>query len=321
MLIKQREQGGFSTLGKRKNAMLEKEPLSHKLIGVDTIGVDSVLSDETTTVDNNSFNYPLGNDFFENTENKDSSDFLYYGWPEIGNFEDIDGMFEDIDGKFRNCDSIFGLGSCKNEEMSWPNVVENISENHDFSKEYSVDDSVMTSSWDSVKSDDSYMSFVTGPEIADSKDDFTLQKNQSEWESKENYLGNGGFNYIGDVSNEVTQLPSGITSEQAFLDVHRQLQHATKQLDSRTKLCIRDSLYRLARSANKRHNRSNNFMDIEIHTNPIDRSIAHLLFQRPLDPSTNPNKVHEPIASSPLSNENYFSELTVVSEVEKMSCC
>ncbi|EYU39147.1 hypothetical protein ABFS82_14G095800 [Erythranthe guttata] len=313
MLIKQREQGGFSTLGKRKNAMPEIEPLSHKLNVADSIRVDSVLSDKTTIFDNNSFNYPLddiktiGNDFFENTENKDSNDFLYYGWPEIGNFENIDGMFEDIDGKFRNCDSIFGIGICKEEEMSWPNVVENISENHDFSKEYSVNDSVMTSSWDSVKSDDSYMSFVTGPEIANGKDDFTL--------------GNGGFNYIGDVSNEVTQLPSGITSDQAFLDVQRQLQHAMKQLDSRTKLCIRDSLYRLARSANKRRNRANNFMDIEIHTNPLDRSIAHLLFQMPLDSATNPSEVHEPIASSPLSNENYFSESTVVSEVEKLSCC
>ncbi|KAK6916102.1 hypothetical protein RJ641_018963, partial [Dillenia turbinata] len=84
------------------------------------------------------------------------------------------------------------------------------------------------------------------------------------------------------------------------------------QLDIRTKLCIRDSLYRLAWSAEQRHNggiqnsgsthnRDSNgalmteetnkcagFMDMETDTNPIDRSIAHLLFHRPSDPSLKP---------------------------------
>ncbi|GAB4853222.1 hypothetical protein Ancab_017410 [Ancistrocladus abbreviatus] len=88
-----------------------------------------------------------------------------------------------------------------------------------------------------------------------------------------------------------------------------QLQHVMEQLDIRTKLCIRDSLYRLARSAEQRHKcanlkndsretrdatgafasdetkKSTGFMDIETDTNPIDRSIAHLLFHRPSDPS------------------------------------
>ncbi|WCJ42009.1 dentin sialophosphoprotein-related [Euphorbia peplus] len=88
----------------------------------------------------------------------------------------------------------------------------------------------------------------------------------------------------------------------------QQLQQVTEQLDIRTKLCIRDSLYRLARSAQQRHNcvnangdwdmtgplvaegteRSTAFLDIETNTNPIDRSIAHLLFHRPSDPSTMP---------------------------------
>ncbi|KAE8729596.1 hypothetical protein F3Y22_tig00003507pilonHSYRG00120 [Hibiscus syriacus] len=80
---------------------------------------------------------------------------------------------------------------------------------------------------------------------------------------------------------------------------------------------IRDSLYRLARSAEQRHNCANTsesrddkdasgpleaketskhvfvalctrFMDIETNTNPIDISIAHLLFHRPSDPSLRP---------------------------------
>lgn len=81
------------------------------------------------------------------------------------------------------------------------------------------------------------------------------------------------------------------------------LQYVMEQLDSRTKLCIRDSLYRLARSAEQRNesgnsngsvddqdvspltsdgtNKCTGLMDMETDTNPIDRSIAHLLFYRP----------------------------------------
>ncbi|KAI3770206.1 hypothetical protein L6452_01331 [Arctium lappa] len=89
------------------------------------------------------------------------------------------------------------------------------------------------------------------------------------------------------------------------------------QLDLKTKLCIKDSLYRLARSAEQRHNRAgvssstadyadigrplvtagtnkcNGLLDNENDTNPIDRSLAHLLFRRPSYSSTLP-------ASSPL---------------------
>ncbi|QHO59933.1 uncharacterized protein DS421_3g103080 [Arachis hypogaea] len=83
-------------------------------------------------------------------------------------------------------------------------------------------------------------------------------------------------------------------------------------LDIRTKLCIRDSLYRLAKSTEQRHTDANvngqlgddietrkalmtqdadrctGFMDVETNTNPIDRSIAHLLFHRPSDASIFP---------------------------------
>ncbi|XP_022857398.1 protein LNK1-like isoform X2 [Olea europaea var. sylvestris] len=84
-----------------------------------------------------------------------------------------------------------------------------------------------------------------------------------------------------------------------------QLQHVTKQLDLRTKLCIRDGLYRLATSAEQRQNQENlnsssgderdasgtfmaegankcaGFMNVETDTNSVDRSIAHLLFTCP----------------------------------------
>jgi len=90
----------------------------------------------------------------------------------------------------------------------------------------------------------------------------------------------------------------------------RQLQDAVSQLDVQTKLCIRDGLYRLARSAKNRPVFSNTmnsngdsqdvkdaqnadtsrkFVDrrsIETQTNPIDRSIALLLFHQPSDQVT-----------------------------------
>ncbi|XP_073026859.1 uncharacterized protein [Primulina eburnea] len=86
-----------------------------------------------------------------------------------------------------------------------------------------------------------------------------------------------------------------------------QLQLVMEWLDFRTRLCIRDGLYRLAQGADQRHNFANlcgssadgrtssglliaegtktcsNFTNMEAGTNPIDRSIAHLLFHRPSD--------------------------------------
>ncbi|KAL9244887.1 hypothetical protein vseg_018604 [Gypsophila vaccaria] len=106
----------------------------------------------------------------------------------------------------------------------------------------------------------------------------------------------------------------------------KQLQHVMGQLDIRTKLCIRDSLYRLARSAAQRHkgdsqnsgredvkdttgallpgtNKSIGFMDMETDTNPIDRSIAHLLFHRPSDPSASTSPVDAMAMKSPIMVE------------------
>ncbi|KAK4791936.1 hypothetical protein SAY86_022371 [Trapa natans] len=97
----------------------------------------------------------------------------------------------------------------------------------------------------------------------------------------------------------------------------RQLQQVMEQLDIKTKLCIRDSLYRLARSAEQRHsctnpivaisgaattdesNKCNGFLDMETGTNPIDRSVAHLLFHRPSYPAVVPSSND---VSSPKSN-------------------
>ncbi|KAG9443689.1 hypothetical protein H6P81_015029 [Aristolochia fimbriata] len=105
-----------------------------------------------------------------------------------------------------------------------------------------------------------------------------------------------------------------------------QLQDAIGKLDKRTRLCIRDSLFRLARSAMLRHSvsdtsssnktsvdkrdvtsnesdnhgRSTRVPDAETDTNPIDRTVAHLLFHRPAEPSVGPS-IKEGIPGSPVS--------------------
>ena len=63
---------------------------------------DPMMGDDCVADDSNLYRYPLGqmpqsgNDlsFFDNDqEDKDGGDLLYYGWPDIGNFEDVDRMF------------------------------------------------------------------------------------------------------------------------------------------------------------------------------------------------------------------------------------
>lgn len=132
----------------------------------------------------------------------------------------------------------------------------------------------------------------------------------------------------------------------------RQLQHVLEQLDIRTKLCIRDSLYRLARSAEQRHkcinstsmsrddknpsrgyisdelNKSAGFIDVETDTNPIDRSIAHLLFHRPSDASATatldvgPKKSHSMVQapkSGPVTAEKFVGRGETTSGNIKLS--
>lgn len=89
--------------------------------------------------------------------------------------------------------------------------------------------------------------------------------------------------------------------------IYCQLQAALSMLDNRLKFCIRDSIFRLAKSATERHNitdrngtnkdnvernaaangesdnkcRSRNLSASETGTNPVDRIVAQLLFHRP----------------------------------------
>ncbi|CAJ2649040.1 protein LNK1-like isoform X2 [Trifolium pratense] len=119
------------------------------------------------------------------------------------------------------------------------------------------------------------------------------------------------------------------------------LQQVLEQLDIKTKLCIRDSLYRLAKSAEQRDNNSNSngcigdgtaackdtmtrdasrctgLMDIETNTNPIDRSIAHLLFHRPSHPSTLLQNDIAPFKSSAMIHESTINPSV---KAEKQVC-
>ncbi|GER42709.1 dentin sialophospho protein [Striga asiatica] len=488
------DQGAFPSLNKRTYTMLENDswcntpsclspssPESNSIRESSSVASDNTTSsrhasksnktdsnnneictNDTIAVDSSSFGEALGDithtgnnlDFFQNTENKDSSELLYYGWPEIGNFEDVDRMF-------RSCDSTFGLGASKEDELGWfgstdniggsgdtvksefefpypePNPVEYSSQN-DSSKSDFINDISMGGdcSWTSKKSD-SYTSFVNGSAMANSKDRFifkeqiTNDKNQvklqvqSTGKRKEHCFGNGSFNYTIDLHNEPLQLPlsymhsnnspdltsvnmnppavkseihglkspslrdpshasiqlqndpkfpvagkreklqndpgvvnlgipaemgpsliqecstmsSGVDDVSPEAASFRQLQLVMEQLDLRTKICIRDSLYRLAQSAEQRHNHANlngscaveidaggaflaagtnDFMSIETDTNPIDRSIAHLLFHRPSDPS---NTVHGSITSPPLTVENLITCEENASKIEKTTNC
>ncbi|KAK6933948.1 hypothetical protein RJ641_036842 [Dillenia turbinata] len=100
-----------------------------------------------------------------------------------------------------------------------------------------------------------------------------------------------------------------------------QLQEIIGKMDMRIRLCIRDSLFRLAQSAAQRHyasdtsstnkssrdenkvagkeeiNSHNRISSTEAETNPIDRTVAHLLFHRPLELSGN----HLEALESPVS--------------------
>lgn len=121
---------------------------------------------------------------------------------------------------------------------------------------------------------------------------------------------------------ESSTVNSGFNEGSLEATSFRQLQQVMEQLDLRTKLCIRDSLYRLARSAEQRHNnggpgsdrdartfmadgtnKSGGYIDIEADTNPIDRSVAHLLFHRPSVPLPSQSIIPASVADPPIGVE------------------
>ncbi|KAL3622608.1 hypothetical protein CASFOL_034019 [Castilleja foliolosa] len=107
------------------------------------------------------------------------------------------------------------------------------------------------------------------------------------------------------------------------------LQDTIANMDMQIRLCIRDSLFRLALSAMRRqypneassastsgrdevrsnrdivsHERFTRMPHVETDTNPIDRTVAHLLFHRPLEFSGKPAETPE----SPLSANHQYTK-------------
>ncbi|KAL1176296.1 hypothetical protein V6Z11_A04G149100 [Gossypium hirsutum] len=385
-------------------------------VGNDLCADDPILVDKCAPEDNNDYHFPLNHitaadddlRFFNNNhEDKENSDLLYYGWGEIGNFEDVDRMF-------RSCDSTFGLGGLSNEDdMCWfsssqvaegsqgalkadaklnglqecptsrsasaeseskdgSTPSEQISPQEKHSKQHRasgerkdqhLENGGSFTQYDNIKqfadakhpfSNSSCQLFFSldvqrsklndGPDSVNyrqtnipymhlsysgSLDQVSIcptvssakseNNGQSSSKNESSYASNQdeGHSEVEGVSvGNPAELDSSNVRESScvvspFDEVSleatsfRQLQQVMEKLDIRTKLCIRDSLYRLARSAEQRHNctktksgigdgndgsgssaseetnRCTGFMDMETDTNPIDRSIAHLLFHRP----------------------------------------
>ncbi|KAI9215616.1 hypothetical protein POPTR_T126906v4 [Populus trichocarpa] len=135
-----------------------------------------------------------------------------------------------------------------------------------------------------------------------------------------------------DDSNTVSLAVNDYSMEDTVLYMLQEL------LDVRIRLCIRDSLFRLAQSAMQRHYASdtgstNNssrdeqvaakeetssqrrvvkMPEVETETNPVDRTVAHLLFHRPMDipgkhPETpeSPFSIKLPLSETPKGKPNF----------------
>ncbi|KAI7726188.1 hypothetical protein M8C21_023984 [Ambrosia artemisiifolia] len=156
----------------------------------------------------------------------------------------------------------------------------------------------------------------SGNDLSQSKKRFHMIENKIEFQGNMEGSQKGASSELNSInvpdgSSLVTDLEEISLEATTF----RQLQQAMLQLDLRTKICIRDSLYRLARSAEQRHNyagindgsanyggtggpimtegtsKYTGLMDMETDTNPIDRTVAHLLFHRPSDSSNMPTSL------------------------------
>ncbi|CAH8357497.1 unnamed protein product [Eruca vesicaria subsp. sativa] len=93
---------------------------NHVNVAENLYSADPMLCDSSTSTNTGVYNNYSVNNIpdaennlsFLNSEDKESND-LFYGWGDIGNFEDVDNML-------RSCDSTFGLESIDNEDnLCW----------------------------------------------------------------------------------------------------------------------------------------------------------------------------------------------------------
>lgn len=330
-------------LDKKKNMMEKESSLSSQSPPnvFNTSSNSEIVKDKyfknsyatSATRDDNSYSYPLTHisqqDLY-NCEGKELGEDFYYGWPDdIGNFEDMDKML-------RSCDSSFGLGVTENDdELGWF-TSDQIGGTEEALKMDFKFPCVEPSGVNNILQDHA----SNHGHLMESSGDISFEGNATELDDKKQeiqplFVGSPRqmgmmFQSEKQVQNDVG-VQKGISTETGSLNVpesssisselneisleatsFRQLQEVMEQLDMRTKLCIRDSLYRLARSAEQRHNNprlssnatdindlggplmversDNGLMDMETDTNPIDRSVAHLLFHRPSESRNLPLK-------------------------------
>ncbi|CAK7336558.1 unnamed protein product, partial [Dovyalis caffra] len=139
-----------------------------------------------------------------------------------------------------------------------------------------------------------------------------------------------------DDSNTISLAVNGYSTKDAIL---YRLQDIISKLDARIRLCIRDSLFRLSQSAMHRHyasdtsstNNTNRdeqvalkeetsshsrmvkMPEVETETNPIDRTVVHLLFHGPMDFSGKHRDTPESPVSTKLSCEPKTAGITKLS--------
>ncbi|KAJ6804664.1 uncharacterized protein M6B38_184145 [Iris pallida] len=132
-----------------------------------------------------------------------------------------------------------------------------------------------------------------------------------------------------DESQKISALIDDSSLEET---IYYQLQDALGKMDIRVRRCIRNGLFRLARSSTERQStidrsrtnkstrdeddalvseeknleqsRNTSLPDAETYTNPIDRTIAHLLFHRPPEQCIRP--VNNEIPQSPISSNHVY---------------
>ncbi|KAK9166589.1 hypothetical protein Scep_001780 [Stephania cephalantha] len=256
---------------------------------------DGAVFDEKDAINDGSLCHFALDDMFSDSSNLDflgdesenkKSHLSYCEWPDIDKLDELDRMF-------RCYDSTFVPGSVTNGDNLC--LLSSSSHNIDGS------DDVFESG---IKFSDNESAPISS--IPDkTKSVFDEIGGNCEFEGLRTELSPADSNIPDSTST------SSMPSEDPSLERagFRQLELVMEQLDVRTKLCIRDSLYRLARSAKQRHyletsddhirdgedkskvitieerDRCTRFADAEMHTNSIDRSMAQLLFYRPLDPA------------------------------------
>lgn len=266
-VCKEKAERESKPLDKKKN-MMEKESPSHAPSGVFSASCDGEIVkdmpnlapddsrmpnncfkssyDTSVAGDNNSYSYPLthisqqGDLCFvdNNCEDKESGDLLYYGWPDIGNFEDVDKML-------RGCDSSFGLGVTDNDgELGWftSDRIEGTEEalKMDFKfpcPEPSGLKNILPDHYDSPQSNNHRSSCISeSKDELNFKDQINLQKNplkhQNETERKKGQVGNddGSFYQTSDLSNN-SRLSSNNKSDQVLTSVGNRQQYRNIELD------------------------------------------------------------------------------------------